>query len=58
MAASAGRYRPLPSGAHKLDPAAVRRDHSERLRRAIVELSAAKGYPAVRIVDLARLSRV
>jgi AcrR family transcriptional regulator len=58
MAAPTGRYRPLPSGAHKLDRDAVRHDQSERLRRAIVELSAEKGYPAVRIVDLARLSRV
>src|SRR3954447_10604160 len=58
MAASTGRYRPLPSGAHKLDPAAVREDQAERLRRATVELIVAKGYPAVRIADLARLSRV
>jgi AcrR family transcriptional regulator len=58
MAAPTGRYRPLPGGAHKLDRETVRRDQSERLRRAIVELSAEKGYPAVRIVDLARLSRV
>jgi AcrR family transcriptional regulator len=58
MAASAGRYRPLPSGPRKLDAAAVRRDQGERLRRALVELIAAKGYAAVRIVDIARLSRV
>src|SRR5689334_14584394 len=58
MAAPTGRYRPLPSGAHKLDPATVQLDQRERLRRALVELMAAKGYRAVRIVDIARLSRV
>jgi AcrR family transcriptional regulator len=58
MATSAGRYRPLPAGSRKLDAGAVRRDQADRLRRAIVELIAAKGYPAVRMVDLARLSRV
>src|SRR5258708_31932530 len=49
---------PLPTGTHGLTPDAVASDQRERLRRAIVELIAAKGYPAVRIVDLARLSRV
>jgi AcrR family transcriptional regulator len=52
------RYRPLPTGAHGLDPETVRRDQRERLQNALAELIAEKGYPAVRIVDLARLSRV
>ena len=51
-------YRPLPTGAHGLDREGVMRDQRERLRRAMIELIAAKGYPAVRIVDLARLARV
>ena len=34
------------------------RDQRERLQRAMIELIAEKGYPAVRIVDLARLARV
>ena len=53
-----GRYRPLPTGAHGLDPAAVQRDQRERLEQAIVELIAEKGYRAVRIADLSKLSRV
>jgi AcrR family transcriptional regulator len=52
------RYEPLPTGTHGLTPDAVARDQRERLQRAILELIAAKGYPAVRIADLARLSRV
>ena len=51
-------YEPLPTGTHGLTPDAVASDQRERLRRAIVELIAAKGYPAVRIADLSRLSRV
>lgn len=52
------RYRPLPTGSHGLDPETVKSDQRERLRHAIVELIAEKGYQAVRIVDLARLARV
>jgi AcrR family transcriptional regulator len=52
------RYRPLPTGMHGLDPELVKSDQRERLRNAIVELIAAKGYQAVRIIDLARLARV
>jgi AcrR family transcriptional regulator len=52
------RYRPLPTGAHGLDPRAVKSDQRGRLQQAMTELIAAKGYPAVRIVDLAKLSRV
>jgi AcrR family transcriptional regulator len=51
-------YRPLPTGAHGLDREGVQRDQCERLQRAMVELIAEKGYPAVRIGDLARLARV
>ncbi|HLM87111.1 MAG TPA: TetR/AcrR family transcriptional regulator [Solirubrobacteraceae bacterium] len=52
------RYRPLPTGTHGLDPELVKRDQRERLQQAMVELIAEKGYPAVRIVDLARLAHV
>jgi AcrR family transcriptional regulator len=52
------RYRPLPTGMHGLDPELVKRDQRERLRNAMVELIAEKGYQAVRIVDLAKLARV
>jgi AcrR family transcriptional regulator len=52
------RYRPLPTGMHGLDPELVKSDQRERLRNAMVELIAAKGYQAVRIIDLARLARV
>jgi AcrR family transcriptional regulator len=52
------RYRPLPTGTHGLDPDAVKRDQRKRLQDALIELIAAKGYPAVRIVDLARLAHV
>jgi AcrR family transcriptional regulator len=51
-------YRPLPTGAHGLDREEVRRDQRERLQRAMIELIAEKGYPAVRVVDLTRLARV
>src|ERR1700719_1859355 len=52
------RYRPLPTGMHGLDPEVVKRDQRERLRNAMVELIAEKGYQQVRIVDLAKLARV
>jgi AcrR family transcriptional regulator len=52
------RYRPLPTGTHGLDPALVKRDQRERLQQALIELIADKGYPAVRIVDLAKLAHV
>jgi AcrR family transcriptional regulator len=52
------RYRPLPTGTHGLDPELVKHDQRERLRGAIVELIAEKGYPSVRIVDLAKLAHV
>ena len=51
------RYRPLPTG-HGLDRAAVARDQRRRLQQAMIELIAEKGYPAVRIADLAKLARV
>ncbi len=56
--AAADRYRPLPTGTHGLDPELVKRDQRERLRKAMIELIAEKGYPAVRIVDLAKLAHV
>src|ERR1700677_2481783 len=52
------RYRPLPTGTHGLDPELVKRDQRERLQEAMIELIAEKGYPAVRIVDLAKLAHV
>jgi len=52
------RYRPLPTGTHGLDPELVKRDQRERLQNALIELIADKGYPAVRIVDLAKLAHV
>jgi AcrR family transcriptional regulator len=52
------RYRPLPTGTHGLDPELVKRDQRERLQHALIELIAEKGYPAVRIVDLAKLAHV
>lgn len=55
---AAQRYRRLPTGTHGIDPETVKRDQRERLRAAMVELIAAKGYPAVRISDLARLAHV
>ncbi len=54
----AERYRPLPTGTHGLDPELVKRDQRERLQKAMIELIAEKGYPAVRIVDLAKLAHV
>jgi AcrR family transcriptional regulator len=55
---SAGRYRPLPTGTHGLDPALVKRDQRERLQDAMIELIISKGYPSVRISDLAKLAHV
>lgn len=54
----ADRYRPLPTGTHGLDPELVKVDQRERLRGAMIELIARKGYPSVRIVDLAKLAHV
>jgi AcrR family transcriptional regulator len=54
----AERYRRLPTGAHGIDPAEVKRDQRERLQNAIVELIAERGYRAVRILDLTKLARV
>jgi AcrR family transcriptional regulator len=54
----ADRYRPLPTGSHGLDPELVKRDQRERLEKAMIELVAQKGYPAVRMVDLAKLAHV
>jgi len=56
--ANSGRYRRLPTGAHGLDPEEVRRDQRERLRTALIELIAERGYQAVRILDLTKLARV
>jgi AcrR family transcriptional regulator len=55
---SAERYRPLPTGTHGLDPETVKADQCERLRGALIELIARKGYPSVRILDLAKLAHV
>ncbi len=57
-AGSSGRYRPLPTGTHGLDPALVKVDQCQRLQSAMIELVARKGYPAVRIADLAKLAHV
>lgn len=54
----AQRYKRLPKGTHGLDPELVKLDQRERLRTAMVELIAAKGYPAVRISDLSKLAHV
>jgi AcrR family transcriptional regulator len=55
---SGGRYQPLPTGTHGLDPALVKRDQRERLQNAMIELIVSKGYPSVRIADLAKLAHV
>ncbi|HLB20702.1 MAG TPA: TetR/AcrR family transcriptional regulator [Solirubrobacteraceae bacterium] len=57
-ASSAARYRRLPTGAHGLTREEVERDQRERLRSAMVELIALRGYPAVRILDLTQLAHV
>jgi AcrR family transcriptional regulator len=54
----AQRYRPLPTGTHGLDPELVKGDQRDRLQKAMIELIAEKGYPAVRIADLAKLAHV
>jgi AcrR family transcriptional regulator len=54
----AERYRRLPTGAHGLAREEVERDQRERLRRAMIELIAERGYPAVRILDLTKLAHV
>jgi AcrR family transcriptional regulator len=52
------RFQPLPAGSHGLEPGEVRTDQGRRLREAMIELIAEKGYPAVRISDLSRLAHV
>jgi AcrR family transcriptional regulator len=52
------RYRRLPTGAHGLTREEVELDQRERLRSAMVELIAQRGYPAVRILDLTQLAHV
>ncbi|HEX9482735.1 MAG TPA: TetR/AcrR family transcriptional regulator [Solirubrobacteraceae bacterium] len=52
------RFQPLPAGSHGLDPGEVRTDQGRRLREAMIELIAEKGFPAVRISDLSRLAHV
>ncbi|HEX3909306.1 MAG TPA: TetR/AcrR family transcriptional regulator [Solirubrobacteraceae bacterium] len=54
----AARYRRLPTGAHGLTREQVERDQRERLRSAMIELIAERGYPAVRILDLTQLAHV
>jgi len=58
VSAAVQRYRRLPKGTHGLDPELVREDQRKRLRAAMVELIAAKGYRSVRISDLAKLAHV
>ena len=55
---TAERYRRLPTGTHGLDPREVQRDQRERLRTAMVELIARRGYRAVRVLDVTKLARV
>ncbi|HXM86621.1 MAG TPA: TetR/AcrR family transcriptional regulator [Solirubrobacteraceae bacterium] len=52
------RYRRLPTGAHGMTREQVERDQRERLRSAMIELIAERGYPAVRILDLTQLAHV
>lgn len=52
------RYRRLPTGAHGLTREQVEQDQRERLRSAMIELIAERGYPAVRILDLTQLAHV
>jgi AcrR family transcriptional regulator len=52
------RYRRLPTGAHGMAREEVARDQRDRLRRAMTELIAERGYQAVRILDLTQLAHV
>jgi AcrR family transcriptional regulator len=52
------RYQRLPTGAHGMTREEVERDQRERLRAAMIELIAERGYPAVRILDLTQLAHV
>jgi AcrR family transcriptional regulator len=54
----AARYRRLPTGAHGLTREEVELDQRGRLRSAMIELIAQRGYPAVRILDLTQLAHV
>ncbi len=56
--AEASRYRRLPTGAHGMSREEVERNQRERLRAAMIELIAERGYPAVRILDLTQLAHV
>jgi len=56
--AEAARYRRLPTGAHGMSREEVERNQRERLRAAMIELIAERGYPAVRILDLTQLAHV
>src|ERR1700730_4350644 len=55
---SGERYQRLPTGAHGLAREEVERDQRQRLQRAMIELIAQRGYPAVRILDLTKLAHV
>jgi AcrR family transcriptional regulator len=57
-ASEQARYRRLPTGAHGLTREQVELDQRERLRSAMIELIAERGYPAVRILDLTQLAHV
>jgi AcrR family transcriptional regulator len=52
------RYRRLPTGAHGMAREEVARDQRDRLQRAMTELIVARGYQAVRILDLTQLAHV
>lgn len=56
--ARGARYRRLPTGAHGLTREQVEQDQRDRLRSAMIELIAERGYPAVRILDLTQLAHV
>jgi AcrR family transcriptional regulator len=55
---SSDRYRRLPTGAHGMAREDVEADQRDRLRRALIELIAERGYQAVRIADLTKLAHV
>src|SRR6266704_635045 len=55
---SSDRYRRLPTGAHGMAREEVESDQRDRLRRALIELIAERGYEAVRIADLTKLAHV